>query len=118
MESTSAWDGAQVAARDAAWAAARDAAWAAGWNAAGAAAGDAAWGAVAAVGGLLARDLISTEHYDNLTAPWRTVIGPIHPDDPDTRRECAHCGGDGFEPMTGKFKESHACFVCGGEGEQ
>ena len=20
--------------------------------------------------------------YDTLTAPWRTVIGPIHPDDP------------------------------------
>ena len=32
-------------------------------------------------------------------------------------KECAHCCGDGFEPMTGKFKESHVCFVCGGEGE-
>ena len=63
-----AWD----AARDAARGAARDAA----WDAARGAARDAAWA-------LVARDLISTEHYDTLTAPWRTVIGPIHPDDPN-----------------------------------
>ena len=33
--------------------------------------------------GLVVRDLIVTEHYDTLTMPWRTAIGPIHPDDPD-----------------------------------
>ena len=32
---------------------------------------------------LIARDIISTEHYDALTMPLRTAIGPIHPDDPD-----------------------------------
>ena len=32
---------------------------------------------------LVVRDLISVEHYDALTGPWRTIIGPIHPDDPD-----------------------------------
>ena len=104
---SAAWDAAKAAVRDAAKAAVRDAAWYTAW--------DAAWDAAEA---LLVRDLISTEHYDTLTRSWRTIIGPIHPDDDDTRRECAHCGGDGFEPMTGKFKESHACFVCGGEGEQ
>ena len=62
-----AWDATRDAARDAAWAAARDAAWAA--------ARDAAWA-------LLVRDLITTEDYDALTRPWRTAIGPIHPDDP------------------------------------
>ena len=30
---------------------------------------------------------------------------------------CMHCGGNGFEPMGGRFKESHACSVCGGEGD-
>ena len=30
---------------------------------------------------------------------------------------CEHCGGDGFEPMTGKFRESHSCTNCSGEGE-
>ena len=30
---------------------------------------------------------------------------------------CMHCDGDGFEPMGGRFKDSHACSVCGGEGE-
>lgn len=30
---------------------------------------------------------------------------------------CEHCGGTGFEPMTGKFRDSHACSVCKGEGE-
>ena len=64
------------AAWDAAWDAARGAAWDAAWDAARGAARDAAWA-------LVARDLISTEHYDTLTAPWRTVIGPIHPDDPN-----------------------------------
>ena len=32
---------------------------------------------------LVVRDIISTKHYDALTMPWRTAIGPIHPDDPD-----------------------------------
>lgn len=58
---------------DAARDAARDAAWAAAW----AAARDAAWAAEA----LVVRDLISAEHYDVLTSPWRSVMGPIHPDD-------------------------------------
>ena len=30
---------------------------------------------------------------------------------------CTHCDGGGFEPMGGRFKDSHACSVCGGEGE-
>ena len=25
---------------------------------------------------------------------------------------CEHCGGTGFEPMTGKFRDSHACSIC------
>ena len=48
------------------------------------AARDAAWDAArGAAGALVARDLIGTGHYDTLTTPWRTVIGPIHPDDPN-----------------------------------
>ena len=82
-----AWDAARAAAGDAAWAAARDAAWdaaqVAAWDAAWDAAGDAAWDAARA---LVVRDLIGQHgltqaHYDTLTRPWRTVIGPIHPDD-------------------------------------
>ena len=83
-----AWAAARVAAWVAAWAAARDAAWDADWDAAWDAdwdaAQDAAW--VAALG-LLCRDLIGQHPgwdqgaYDRLTAPWRDVIGPIHPDD-------------------------------------
>ena len=82
-----AWAAAGAAARDAAW----DAAWAAAWAAAGAAARVAAWDAAwaaagAAAGALVVRDLIgqhgfTQEHYDLLTGPWRTVIGPVHPDD-------------------------------------
>jgi len=35
---------------------------------------------------LLVRDLIgrhgfTQEHYDEMTRQWRTVIGPLHPDD-------------------------------------
>jgi hypothetical protein len=35
---------------------------------------------------LAVRDLIGEHgftqaHYDTLTGPWRTVIGPVHPDD-------------------------------------
>ena len=72
-------DAARAAARDAAWDAAWAAAWDAAWAAAWDAARDAAWDATLA---LLVRDLITTEDYDALTSPWRTAIGPIHPDDP------------------------------------
>ena len=86
-----AWDAAWAAAWDAAWDAAWAAAWAAAWDAAWAAARDAAWAAAyhaardAAVA-LVVRDLIgqhglTQDHYDILTRPWRTLIGPIHPDD-------------------------------------
>ena len=84
-------DGAGAAARDAAGAAARDAArvaawaaaWAAAWDAARDVARDAAWDAAWA---LAVRDLIgqhgfTQKHYDTLTGQWRTVIGPVHPDD-------------------------------------
>ena len=78
-----AWDAARAAAWYAARAAARYAAWdaarAAAGYAAGYAAGDAAWS-------LVARDLISAEHYTALTGPWRSALGPIHPDDDDMRR--------------------------------
>ena len=29
----------------------------------------------------ITRDLITREQYDLLTGPWRSTIGPIHPDD-------------------------------------
>ena len=82
-----AWDVARYVARDAAWDAARAVAWYAAWDAARAAAWYAAWDAARAAArdaalALLVRDLITTEHYDTLTRPWRTAIGPIHPDDP------------------------------------
>ena len=90
-----AWDAARDAARVAASDAARDAASVAArdaarvdasvaaWVAASVAARDAASDAALA---LVARDLIGQHgltqaHYDTLTLPWRTVIGPIHPDD-------------------------------------
>ena len=42
----------------------------------------AAWGAACgAACGLVVRDVITTEDYDILTRAWRTVIGPIHPED-------------------------------------
>lgn len=70
-----AWDAALEAAldadRDAAWNAARDASL---YTALGA-----AWNACA----LIVRGLIPTKHYDPLTRAWRTLIGPIHPEDPD-----------------------------------
>lgn len=66
------------AAWDAARAAARDAAGAAAWDAA----RDAAWDAARA---LVVRDQVgdtfTQAHYDTLTRPWATVIGPVHPDD-------------------------------------
>lgn len=66
------WD----AARGAAWGAARDAARDAAW--------DAAWA-------LAVRDLIdqhgfTQEHYNTLTRPWASVIGPVHPDDEEADR--------------------------------
>jgi len=69
------------AARDAARAATR-AATRAAWDAARAAARDAALDAARA---LVARDQVgdtfTQAHYDTLTRPWATVIGPVHPDD-------------------------------------
>ena len=71
-----AWDAAR-AAWDAAGAATR-----AAWDAAGAAARDAARDAARA---LVVRDQVgdtfTQAHYDTLTRPWATVIGPVHPDD-------------------------------------
>ena len=60
-------------------AAAGDAARDAAWDAARAAAQDAAWA-------LTLRDLIGQHgfeqaHYDTLTGPWASAIGPVHPDD-------------------------------------
>ena len=58
--------------------AARAAAWDAAWDAACAAARDAARALVVRdqVG-----DTFTQAHYDTLTRPWATVIGPVHPDD-------------------------------------
>jgi hypothetical protein len=77
-----AWDATTAAAWDATRDAATDAAWAAAWDATTAAARDAARDAAWAAAGLVVRDLISTEHYDELTRVVRTTLGPIHPDDP------------------------------------
>ena len=63
------------------------AAWDAAWNAVrNAVRRGAVWDAVRnAAWALLVRDLIgdtfTQAHYDTLTMPWRTTIGPIHPDD-------------------------------------
>ena len=84
-----AWGAAWDAARGATWAAwdasraTRRAAWKAAWDASRGAL-DAARGAT---WGLLLRDLIGQypgwdqAAYDLLTGPWRSVIGPAHPDD-------------------------------------
>lgn len=74
-----------AAAWDAAGAQAGDAAWAAAWDAAGVDARDAARA-------LALRDLIGQHgftqgHYDLLTRPWATVIGPVHPDDKEADRD-------------------------------
>lgn len=82
---TTAWAGAWTASQAEAWTAdgtARGAAWDVVWNVAWSLC-DAAEGAAFA---LLVRDLISTEHYDTLTMPWRQTIGRIHPDDPEVAR--------------------------------
>jgi hypothetical protein len=76
-------DSAQYVARDAGWYAAQYAAQSAARYAAQSAAQYAAqYVARDTAGALVSRDLISTEHYDLLTRPWRKIIGPIHPDDP------------------------------------
>ena len=72
-----AWGAARVGAGAAAWAAAGAAAWAT----AGAVARDAAVAVV--VRDLIGQHGLTQDHYDTLTRPWRTVIGPIHPDDPE-----------------------------------
>lgn len=76
----------EAAARAAAWAAAWETTWNAAREAAGASAGASAWNAARAsawdaVLALLARDVLAPEHYETLTRPWRTTIGPLHPDD-------------------------------------
>ena len=76
MSRGAAWDAAHDAERDAVRSATRYAAWGTAWSAT----RRSVWGAACA---LVTRDLISTEHYDTLTTPWRTAIGPIHPDDPN-----------------------------------
>jgi hypothetical protein len=51
---------------------------------------DFAWYAVRdSAQALVVRDLVgqhglTVEDYDGTTAPWRTVVGPVHPDDTDT----------------------------------
>jgi hypothetical protein len=93
------WAAARYVAGNAAWNAAREAVWAAAWNAARKAvwaaareaAGEAAWAtawdaAQVAAWALVVRDLIgqygfTQDHYDLLTRPWASVIGPVHPDD-------------------------------------
>lgn len=73
--------------RESAWIAASESAWVAASKAARVTASDAVWGAVwDAARALVVRDLIGQHgftqaHYDTFTLPWRTVIGPIHPDD-------------------------------------
>jgi hypothetical protein len=56
-----------------------DDAWQDVWNAVWHLAGHAVWNACAVV----ARHELSTYDYDLLTWSWRTVIGPLHPDDPE-----------------------------------
>jgi len=82
-----AWGTARDTARDAAWDTAWEAAQRTAEDAAFATVGDVPWDAawIAAVA-LVVRDLIgqygfTQEHYDLLTGPWRSVIGPVHPDD-------------------------------------
>ena len=69
-------DAARIAARAASWEAVMGTGWAAAWDATVTAAAD-------ATRALIVRDLLAREHYDTLTRPWRTIIGPIHPHDND-----------------------------------
>ena len=63
--------------RDAAWAAA----WTADWRVAEAAAWTVAWAVAWAAAALVVRDLISAEHYDELTRVVRAAGFVVHPDD-------------------------------------
>lgn len=63
--------------------AARDAAWDAAWVAAGVAAG------ALAVSDLISQHGFTQAHYDLLTGPLASVIGPIHPDDTTANKEQA-----------------------------
>ena len=74
-----AWNAAWDAAWNAAWNATRNAARDAARNAARVAAWDAAW--ALSVRDLIGQDGFTQEHYHELTGPWATVIGPVHPDD-------------------------------------
>jgi hypothetical protein len=73
------WNAARDAACDADRYAAWDAAWVAAWTAARAAAGDAA--AALSIRDLIGQGRFTQAHYDLLTSPWRSVIGPLHADD-------------------------------------
>lgn len=80
---SAAWEAERVKPLYAAWNAARYAARVAAWDAPEFAARDVAG---EAAGALAVRDLIgkhefTQQHYDHVTSAWRTVIGPIHPDD-------------------------------------
>jgi len=91
------WSAARHAAEKSAWSAAAESARESARPAARLAAGEAvrearsdAWSAAgevrSAAAALVVRDLIgqhgfTQEHYDELTRQWRTVIGPLHPDD-------------------------------------
>ena len=75
-----------AAARAAQWAAVGEAAWAAAWDDEWEYAGESAGAARDTARALAVRHLIGSygftqAHYDTLTGPWRTVIGPAHPDD-------------------------------------
>jgi hypothetical protein len=66
---------ARRAARGTVWDAAREDAWGVAWSAAWHASRDAAWVSVRdAVLAELVRDLISGEHYETLTGPWKSVV--------------------------------------------
>lgn len=42
-----------------------------------------------AVIGLILRDHLSPERYLALTGTWRTLVGPVHPDDPELTRRAS-----------------------------
>ena len=74
------WDAPRDAASDAtvdassdAWDAASDTTWAVLWDTV----------LALVVHDLIGGDKFTQNHYDVLTTPWRTIIGPIHPDDID-----------------------------------
>jgi hypothetical protein len=81
-ERVAARDAARVAALSAERVAARDAARVAALSAA----RDAALSAARVAAALVLRDVLAPEHYQTLTQPWATAIGPCHPDDPPVAR--------------------------------